>query len=119
MYEGRNHGLHHCRWARIRTTRNSAWAAPSSALSPQGHRVHLIDATSGEPTPFGSEEIRAVEKAKAAEILGVSRTLVGLKNREVVHNIESRHKMAAVSASIARTGYLFLTGLTHIPIMWR
>ena len=65
-------------------------------LVSQGHRVHLVDATTGEPTPFGSEEIRAVEKAKAAEILGVSRTLVGLKNREVVHDIASRHKMAAV-----------------------
>jgi N-acetylglucosamine malate deacetylase 1 len=65
-------------------------------LVSQGHRVHLVDATTGEPTPLGSEEIRAVEKAIAAEILGVSRTLVGLKNREVMHDIASRHKMAAV-----------------------
>lgn len=65
-------------------------------LAKQGHRVHLVDMTTGEPTPFGSEEIRAVEKEKAAQILGVSRTLVGLKNREVIHDIPSRHKMAAV-----------------------
>ncbi len=65
-------------------------------LHKQGHKVHLVDMTTGEPTPNGSEEIRAVEKAAAAKILGVERTLVGLKNREVVHSIEARHKVAAV-----------------------
>lgn len=65
-------------------------------LVAQGHRVHLVDMTTGEPTPRGSEEIRAVEKQKAAEILGVQRTLLGLKNREVVHDIASRHKLAAI-----------------------
>jgi LmbE family N-acetylglucosaminyl deacetylase len=52
--------------------------------------------TNGEPTPFGSVETRAREAAAAAKVLGVERTLVGLKNREVVHNIESRHAVAAV-----------------------
>src|ERR1700742_4610626 len=70
--------------------------ATIARLISQGHRVHLVDATTGEPTPLGSEEIRAAEKAKAAQILGVSRTLVVLKNREVIHDIPSRHKMAAV-----------------------
>jgi bacillithiol biosynthesis deacetylase BshB1 len=65
-------------------------------LVKQGHRVHLADVTTGEPTPHGSEEKRAVEKAAAAKILGVERTLVGLKNREVVHDVASRHRMAAV-----------------------
>jgi len=65
-------------------------------LHQQGHKVHLVDMTTGEPTPNGSEEIRAIEKAAAAKILGVERTLVGLKNREVVHSIEARHKVAAV-----------------------
>ena len=62
----------------------------------QGHRVHLVDMTNGEPTPFGSVETRARESAAAAKVLGVERTLVGLKNREVVHSIESRHAVAAV-----------------------
>jgi N-acetylglucosamine malate deacetylase 1 len=62
----------------------------------QGHRVQLVDMTNGEPTPFGSVETRARESAAAAKVLGVERTLVGLKNREVVHNIESRHAVAAV-----------------------
>ena len=65
-------------------------------LARQGHKVHLADMTNGEPTPHGSVETRAKESAEAATILGVSRTLVGLPNREVMHNLESRHKVAAV-----------------------
>src|SRR5206468_8185911 len=65
-------------------------------LAKQGHKVHIVDMTTGEPTPHGSEEIRAKEKAAAAKVLGVERTLLGLKNREVVHDIPSRHKTAAV-----------------------
>jgi bacillithiol biosynthesis deacetylase BshB1 len=65
-------------------------------LAKQGHRVHLLDATNGEPTPFGSVEKRAKEAEAAAKVMGVGRTLLGLKNREVVHTIEARHRMAAV-----------------------
>ena len=65
-------------------------------LVKQGHRIHLVDMTNGEPTPHGSPEIRAKESAEAARILGVERTLIGLKNREVTHNLESRHAVAAV-----------------------
>ena len=65
-------------------------------LARQGHTVHLIDMTNGEPTPFGSVETRAREAAEAAQVLGVKRTLLGLKNREVVHDIPSRHKLAAM-----------------------
>ena len=62
----------------------------------QGHKVHLVDMTNGEPTPLGSPEIRAKESAAAAKVLGVERTLVGLTNRQVVHDVPSRHKLAAV-----------------------
>lgn len=65
-------------------------------LARQGHRVHLLDVTTGEPTPRGSEETRAVEKAAAAKILGVERTLLGLTNRQVEHSLESRYAMAAM-----------------------
>jgi bacillithiol biosynthesis deacetylase BshB1 len=65
-------------------------------LVKQGHAVHLVDMTNGEPTPHGSVEIRARESAAAAKVLGVERTLLGLKNREVQHTIEARHKLAAV-----------------------
>jgi bacillithiol biosynthesis deacetylase BshB1 len=65
-------------------------------LIAQGHKVHIVDMTNGEPTPFGSVETRAKESAAAAKVLGVERTLLGLKNREVVHDLASRHKTAAV-----------------------
>jgi len=65
-------------------------------LAKQGHTVHIVDMTNGEPTPFGSVETRAKEAAAAAEVLGVERTLLGLTNREVVHSLENRHKVAAV-----------------------
>lgn len=62
----------------------------------QGHKVHLVDMTNGEPTPHGTPERRAVESAEAARILGVERTLVGLINRQVTHTVEARHRVAAV-----------------------
>jgi bacillithiol biosynthesis deacetylase BshB1 len=65
-------------------------------LKQQGQKVHIIDITNGEPTPHGSVETRARESAEAAKVMGVERTLLGLKNREVTHNIESRHKLAAL-----------------------
>jgi bacillithiol biosynthesis deacetylase BshB1 len=65
-------------------------------LAAQGHRVHLVDVTDGEPTPLGSPEIRAAEADAAARVLGVQRTLLGLPNRRVVHDVPSRHRLAAV-----------------------
>jgi bacillithiol biosynthesis deacetylase BshB1 len=76
-------------------------------LVEQGHRVHLIDMTSGEPTPLGSPEIRQRESAAAAKILGVERTQLGLVNRQVVHDIPSRHKLAA-AIRVHRPDALFL-----------
>jgi bacillithiol biosynthesis deacetylase BshB1 len=72
-----------------------------------GHRVHLVDMTTGEPTPLGSEETRAIEKAEAAKILGVTRTGLGLPNRQVTHDLPSRHKLAAVIRQ-HRADWLFL-----------
>ena len=65
-------------------------------LVKQGHVVHLVDMTDGEPTPRGSPQKRAAEAAEAAKILGVQRTQLGLVNRQVVHDIPSRHKLAEV-----------------------
>jgi bacillithiol biosynthesis deacetylase BshB1 len=62
----------------------------------QGHAVHVVDMTNGEPTPHGSPEIRARESAAAAKVMGVERTLLGLKNRQVQHTIDARHALAAV-----------------------
>jgi bacillithiol biosynthesis deacetylase BshB1 len=65
-------------------------------LAGQGHRVHLVDMTNGEPTPLGTPQRRAAEAAAAAKILGVERTLLDWPNRQVVHSIEARYKLAAV-----------------------
>ncbi len=64
-------------------------------LTLQGHRVHLVDMTNGEPTPLGTPEQRARESAAAAKILGVGRSLLGLPNRQVVHDLASRYRLAA------------------------
>ncbi len=65
-------------------------------LASQGHAVHLVDMTDGEPTPLGSIPQRQKESAAAAAVLGVGRSPVGLVNRQVVHDIASRHRLAAV-----------------------
>jgi bacillithiol biosynthesis deacetylase BshB1 len=76
-------------------------------LKSQGHKVHLVDMTNGEPTPYGSVETRAKEAAAAAKIMGVERTLLGLANRQVTHNIESRHRLAAV-IRVHRPDWMFV-----------
>ncbi len=65
-------------------------------LTEQGHDVLLLDMTDGEPTPHGDPETRAREAARAAEILGVNRRLLGLPNRALEHSIEARHLVAGV-----------------------
>jgi bacillithiol biosynthesis deacetylase BshB1 len=72
-------------------------------LAAQGHAVTLLDMTDGEPTPFGDPATRAREAAEAARRLSpadgsnpVRRIHLGLKNREVAHTLEARHKVAGV-----------------------
>jgi len=65
-------------------------------LAEQGHDVVLVDMTDGEPTPFGTPEVRAEEATRAAETLGVTRVQVGLPNRLVEHTIEARHAVAGI-----------------------
>jgi len=76
-------------------------------LAAQGHHLLLLDMTNGEPTPHGSPEQREKEWTAAVEILGrqakdaggggtITRRLLGLPNREVVHSIQARHMVAGV-----------------------
>lgn len=67
-----------------------------ASLSSQGHDVLLVDLTDGEPTPHGDPATRAQEASTAADILGVRRLQAGLKNREVVHDLAARHRMAGI-----------------------
>ena len=67
-----------------------------AALADAGHDVLLLDMTDGEPTPCGDPETRAAEASKAAGLLGVRRSCLGLRNRFVQHDIDSRHKAAGL-----------------------
>lgn len=61
----------------------------------EGLRVGVLDLTSGEPTPFGSPEIRARETAAATEILGLDwRENLGLPNRRLEPTLEARALLA-------------------------
>ena len=61
----------------------------------EGLAVGVLDLTSGEPTPFGTLEIRAAETASATKILGLDwRENLGLPNRTLEPTLEARAKLA-------------------------
>lgn len=64
-------------------------------LTALGYRVGIIDLTTGEPTPRGSEETRAREAEHARELLGVQvRINLRLPNRELMDNPDARYRLA-------------------------
>jgi len=66
-------------------------------LMSQGWRVGIIDLTSGEPTPLGSPERRALETAAANRALGDPwRKNLGLPNRSLEATLEHRRALASV-----------------------
>ncbi len=66
-------------------------------LQDEGQRVGVLDLTSGEPTPHGSEEIRARETAHATQVLRLDwRENLGLPNRSLEATLEARFQLAAV-----------------------
>ena len=61
-----------------------------------GWRVGVLDLTSGEPTPHGSEALRREETDAATEILRLSwRGNAGLPNRQLQHTLQSRQHLAS------------------------
>ena len=67
------------------------------ALKRQGARVAVCHLTDGEPTPCGTHAMRMKEAEKAARTLGVDDWVVlPLKNRELVHTLAARRKVAEV-----------------------
>jgi N-acetylglucosamine malate deacetylase 1 len=63
----------------------------------EGRTVGVLDLTDGEPTPFGSPEIRARETAAATAILGLDwRENLGLPNRSLEGTLAARAALAAV-----------------------
>src|SRR6516225_11865821 len=67
------------------------------SLKAQGARVGILDLTDGEPTPHGNPEIRRKETEAASAILGIDwRANLGLVNRSVSADLESRRQLAIV-----------------------
>jgi bacillithiol biosynthesis deacetylase BshB1 len=66
-------------------------------LKAEGARVGVLDLTNGEPTPFGTPEIRRRETDAATAILGLDwRDNLGLPNRSLVHDLDARARLAGV-----------------------
>src|SRR2546421_4657136 len=64
-------------------------------LKTQGARVGVLDLTDGEPTPYGSPELRARETAAATAVLGLDwRGKPGLRHRLLVEQPGSPAKLA-------------------------
>jgi bacillithiol biosynthesis deacetylase BshB1 len=62
-----------------------------------GRKVGVLDLTSGEPTPFGSLEVRARETKAATQVLGLTwRGNLGLPNRSLEATLEARKLLAGV-----------------------
>jgi bacillithiol biosynthesis deacetylase BshB1 len=73
--------------------------ATIALLAQQGMKVMVVDMSDGEPTPYGSPEIRKKEREAATTALGLAadqRAQLDFPNRTFVHNIEGRHKLAGV-----------------------
>src|SRR3954468_11178655 len=62
-----------------------------------GARVGVLDLTDGEPTPFGSPEIRRRETEAATAVLGLTwRGSLGLPNRRLEADLDARARLAGV-----------------------
>src|ERR1051326_6606078 len=82
-------------------------------LVKQGHRVAMLDLTSGEPTPRGSEEIRARESEAARKVLGVPvRLNAGLPNRVLMDSPENRFKLGTIFRRYRPTTIIVTAGRT-------
>src|ERR1700730_15853714 len=66
-------------------------------LQAEGARVGVLDLTDGEPTPFGSPELRRRETEAATAVLGLAwRGNLGLVNRRLEASLDARAKLAGV-----------------------
>lgn len=78
-----------------------------SLLIDQGKNVGVLDLTSGEPTPFGSPEVRRQETEKANLALGAPwRYNLGLPNRSLEPTLDNRKLLASVFR-LTRPRWLF------------
>lgn len=76
-------------------------------LLQHGWRVGIVDLTSGEPTPFGSPEIRRRETEAASQCLGLQwRFNMGWTNRALEPSLANRHELASLFR-LTRPRWLF------------
>src|SRR5438067_1177858 len=69
--------------------------ATIALLQAEGARVGVLDLTDGEPTPYGSPEIRRRETDAATAVLGLAwRGNLGLPNRRLEADLAARAKLA-------------------------
>ena len=62
----------------------------------EGFRVGVLDLTTGEPTPHGSEKLRREETHRATEVLRLTwRGNAGLVNRQLEPTLEARELVAS------------------------
>jgi len=63
----------------------------------QRWNITVVDLTDGEPTPFGSKQIRAKESQEANGILGIKKRIcLDMPNRSIEATLENRRKLAEV-----------------------
>ncbi len=66
-----------------------------SAMNSENQELIIVDLTNGEPTPFGSPEIRLKETHASNQVLGIKkRIMLDIPNREIQDTIENRKKVA-------------------------
>jgi N-acetylglucosamine malate deacetylase 1 len=86
-------------------------------LLEKGNEVLIVDLSNGEPTPYGSIEIRKKESQEVASILGIKRITLNNKNRYIFDTIEAREELAEVfrefQPEIIFTHYEFDTHPDH------
>ena len=76
-------------------------------LKAEGARVGVLDLTDGEPTPYGSPEVRRRETEAATALLGLDwRGNLGLPNRSLTADLEARARLAGVLRRL-RPRFLF------------
>jgi bacillithiol biosynthesis deacetylase BshB1 len=76
-------------------------------LRSQGASVGVLDLTDGEPTPYGSPEVRRRETEEASAVLGLSwRGNLGLPNRRLEADLDARARLAGTLRQL-RPRYLF------------
>ena len=68
-----------------------------ASLLADGNEIIIVDLTNGEPTPYGSLEIRKKETEASNKILGITqRIMLDIPNREIYDSVENRKKLANV-----------------------